>query len=626
MTAKHPAIAILCAFLMLAPTPGAAQPPPPQRGGWFSGLRRPYTVQQEFPVNLANSTRLDSLLRAGRIYLSLQDAIALALENNLDIELQRYGPRLADADLLRANAGSTPRGFSTSVSSGPSSVAGGTAGGSTTSNVAAVSTSGGTAIPSLDPSVSYQYNWGHQTSPQTNSFTTGTTALVNTRTLSNFSIQKGFLTGTNAIFGWNNTFAQNNSGRNDFNPSTTANFTLEVTQRLTQGFGIALNRRNIRIAQNSRRVSDLVFKQQVIATVASIMNLYWDLVSYNEDVKVKRQAVALAQRLLDDNGKQVEIGTLAPIEVVRAEAQLASGQQDLVVSETRVLQQETILKNVLSRTGVASPTIAEARIVPTDQITIPQTEQVEPIQDLMARALENRPEVRQTVLQVQNTKIGLEGTRSSMKPSLDLVASLQNSGLAGQINTILPPPGSPPRNPSAVDPYFLGGYDTVFGQLLRRNFPNYAVGFQFNVPLRNRSAQADMISGQLSLRQQEIRQQQQTNQIRVDVTNALIAVQQARAAYEAAGKARILQEQTLDAEQKKYTLGASTNFLVIQSQRDLAAAQSTEVAARSNYTKARVALDQATGRTLEINNIQISEAMSGRVSRPPSALPASDQN
>jgi outer membrane protein TolC len=389
-----------------------------------------------------------------------------------------------------------------------------------------------------------------------------------------------------------------------------------------QGFGLAVNNRNIRIAQNNRQVADVVFKAQVITTVSAVIGLYWDLVSFNENVSVQRQAVALAQKLLDDNQKQVQIGTLAPIEVVRAEAQLATSQQSLTVAETQVLQQEMILKNALSRTGVASPSIADARIVLTDQIRIPEVETVEPIQDLMAKALQERPEVAQNAIQVANSKIGLQGTKSEMRPTLDLVGTFQNNGLAGQINPIPAPAGQAPRNPATISPFFIGGYSTVLAQLFQRNFPNYGLGFNFNVPLRNRTAEADMIRDQLSLRQLEIRQQQQINQVRLDVTNAVIAVQQARAGYNTAVKARILQQQTLDAEQKKYALGASTNFLVIQAQRDLATAESTEVTARSTYSKAKVQLDQAIGRTLEANNIQIDEAIRGRVSRAPSALPA----
>ncbi|MCS6953907.1 MAG: TolC family protein [Bryobacterales bacterium] len=640
--------AIVCVSLSLwlaaAPLRAADQPANPAASSAASGRQwfRAYRFREEAPVNLANSGRLEALLRAGKIYLSLQDAIALALENNLDIELQRYGPRIADSDILRAEAGGLLRGVPTSVARGATSAvaqATGTAGGQAAGAQAltggggeaftaggAIITTTGTAIPNLDPVITAVYNWSHRTIPQTNSFITGTNSLIIRNTVGNMALRKGFLTGTNVEFGWNNSASRTNAGRSDFNPSTTASFNLTITQHLLQGFGIAVNNRNIRIARNNRRVSDLVFRQQVINTVASVVNLYWDLVSFNEDVKVRRQALALAEKLYNDNKKQVEIGTLAPIEIVRAEAEVARAQQDLTVAETRVLQQEMILKNALSRTGVASPVLAEARIVPTDTIRMPDVEPVQPLQDLVARALELRPELQQARLAVENTKIGLEGTKSALRPSLDLVASFQNNALAGQINSLpIPPiPGTNvtvPRNPASVNPFFIGGYGTVLGQLFRRNFPDYGIGFQLNIPLRNRAAQADMIRDQLTLRQQEIRQQQLVNQIRLDVTNALIALQQARASYQAAMKARVLQEQTLEAEEKKYALGASTIFFVIQAQRDLAQARSTEVASLSAYIKAKAELDRATGQILDVYNISLDEALRGQVSRPPAPAP-----
>ena len=607
-------------MVVLVPPPIAAQagaPATPATHMPFqavSGIWRQYEFRTEPPVYLGNSNRLDALLRSGQLYLSLQDAIALALENNLDIEYQRYGPRLANSDILRAEAGTAIRGVSTGVA------------GATSGAVGAVTTGAGVTGMSLEPAATFNYNWAHNTSPQTNSFTTGTNALVAKNTTANFGLQKGFLTGTAVSFGWNNTLTSTNSGRSDFNPSQSANFSLAVTQHLLEGFGRAVNNRNIRIARNNVRVSDLVFRQQVMTTVASIVNLYWDLVSFNQNVKVQQQAVALAQKLYEDNKKQVEIGTLAPIEIVRAEAQVASSQQALTIAQTQVLQQETVIKNVLSRTGVASPSIADARIVPTDQIRVPPSEAIQPIQDLIAKALDNRPELAETRLQMENSRIGLAGTKSEMLPTLDLVGTLQNNGLAGQVNSLPLPsvvPGQPPtpRNPNAVDSFFLGGYGTALAQMFRRNVPNYAIGFQLNLPLGNKSAEADMIRDQLSLRQQEIRQQQLINQVRLDVTNAVIAVQQARAQYDAAVKTRQLQEQTLDAEQKKYALGASTVFLVVQAQRDLAQAQSQEVAALSGYSKARNSLDQSTGLILDAYSIQIDEARSGRVSRPPSQLP-----
>ncbi|MEK7408543.1 MAG: TolC family protein [Acidobacteriota bacterium] len=636
-------LVVFCLLLVAAATAGAQAPPFGHSGG--NRFTRPYQPQEVPPVNLANSARLESLLRAGRIYLSLQDTIALALENNLDIALQRYVPLVANASRMRAEAGGLLRGVPTAVqrattsalaqATGVTGGGGGGGGGAATGGGDAggtIITATGTAIPNLDPVMFTQASFGHRTSPQSNSFNTGTNALVLRNDVANFGIQKGFLTGTSVSFGWNNSRLATNAGRSDFNPSTTASFSLSISQNLLQGFGMAVNGRNIRIARNNERVSDLTFKQQVITTTSAIVSAYWDLVSFNENVRVRRQALALNQKLYEDNRKQVEIGTLAPIEIVRAEAEVASSQQALTQAETQLLQQETLIKNALSRVGVASPSLVDARIVPTDRITVPPTEAVIPVQDHIEAALKDRPDVAQVKLQIENTKIGLKGSRNQLLPSLDVVADLRNNALAGQINK-LPIPriqGAPPgftqqRDPASVDPFFIGGYGTALSQLFARNFPDYSIGFQLNIPLRNRSAQADMILDQLSLRQQELRQQQLLNQVRVDVHNALIAVRQARASHEAAQKARVLQEQTLDAEQKKYTLGASTIFFVIQAQRDLAQAQSVEVSAASQYMKARTQLDVATGRTLEANSISIDEAIRGQVARAPSPLPVIQQ-
>jgi outer membrane protein len=363
----------------------------------------------------------------------------------------------------------------------------------------------------------------------------------------------------------------------------------------------------------------------VIAAVATVVNLYSDLVSFNEDVKVRRQALSLAEKLYNDNRKQVEIGTLAPIEIVRAEAEVARSQQELTQAETQVLQQETILKNYLSRTGVASPSLADARIVPTDTLRIPDVEAVQPIQDLVARAIENRPELAQTAIQIENARISLEGSKSQLLPSLNLVGSAQNNGLAGERNALFVP--QPGQALSPIEPRLLGGgLGSVWQQILSRNFPDYSVGFQLNIPIRNRAAQADITRDQLTLRQSELRQRQELNQIRVDVQNAVIGLQQSRARYQAAQKSRVLQEQTLDAEQKKYALGASTIFFVIQAQRDLAQAQAAEVAALSTYNRARVALDRATGQILANFDVSIDEAMRGRVSRAPAMIPVVENN
>jgi outer membrane protein TolC len=641
--------AVFCVFLLLTPVFGQQETSASgsimttERTHWYSPLIRPYTPREVPPINLANSSRLEALIRAGNIYLSLPDAIALALENNLDIEIQRYGPRLAEANLLRAKAGGLLRGISQSTTTGPSSAVnllnGGSSsfapgntsansnGGASSSN-GTIITSTGTQIPNLDPVFFTNYTWAHQTSLQASSFASGTPTQVFTNGNTQFGVQQGFLTGTTATIGYQSQNIVSNVARSEINPVRTGNVNLQVTQRLLQGFGIAVNNRNIRIAKNDIRLSELVFKQQVINIVSSVLNLYSDLVSFNENVKVNQQALALNQKLYNDNKKQVEIGTLAPIEIVRAEAEVASSQNLLTQAQTQVLQQETILKNALSRTGVMSPTVAEARIIPTDRLSIPDVEPIQPIQDLVAMAIAKRPEIAQTEVNIENTKIQIQGSKSQLLPSLDLVGSLQNNGIAGQPNTV-PAPMDPFTGLPILriaNPAFIGGGGSLLGQIFGRNYPNYSLGFQLNIPLRNRAAQADVINDELTLRQGELNQRKQINQVRVDVQNAVIGLQQSRAQHQSAQKARILQEQTLDAEQKKFALGASTIFFVIQAQRDLTRAQADEVSALTSYNHALVNLNSATGQTLEKFNVELQEAMTGRVSKAPSPIPEVNKN
>src|SRR5690242_4455141 len=380
-------VAVLCALLMLAPSAGAQTPKIEEPGGIF-GTRK-YHPPAVAPVDLGNSGRLDALLRAGNLYLSLQDALALAVENNLDVAISRYGPLEARTDLQRAQAGGALRGVSQAVNQGPTSAAGLSlnAFSSGSANVATTATSGvngivsqlGSAIPNYDPVLTGVVSWGHTSAPQSTQFLFGTTSLVTTTKQANFTLQQGFSTGAVGSIGFNNTNSFLNSGRPDLNPLQTGNLTLSFSQPLLNGFGFAVNHRVIHQAENSLKVQDYVFKQQVMATAASVISLYWDLVSFNEQVKVAEQAVATAQKLYEDNKKQVEIGTLAQIAIIQAEAEVANRQQDLTVAQTNVLQQETIIKNVLSKNGVASPSIADAHIVPLDKIHVPDVEPIQPI-------------------------------------------------------------------------------------------------------------------------------------------------------------------------------------------------------------------------------------------------------
>lgn len=640
----RPAAAVLLSALLVFPPSAAAELPPPSgaaqagrfdlphsRGAWFL---RPYQRPEVPPVRLDNSSRLESLLRAGILYLSLADTIAIALENNLDLELSRYTPMIAQADLLRARAGGLLRGVPTTVRATAQSVqaqvAGGATGGAGITSAQAAASGGdtggvggavitqtGVAVPTLDPFVFSSTTFGHRSSPQSNTVTTGTTALVFDTRQYNFGYQQNFLSGTSLTFAWNNSYFESNNRNSVINPGWNPSAQLQITQRLLQGFGFAVNNRNIRVARNNLRVSDLTFKQQVMVTVAGVVNLYWDLVSLNEDVKVRRKALEVARKFYEDNKAQVAIGTLAPIEIVRAEARVAQAEQDLTNAETALLQQETILKNALSRTGVASPSIAAARIVPTDRLSEPEPERLDRLQELIDLAFRSRPDVEQTRIGLENNRIQIAGSRSQLLPSLELTATLQNNSLAGSRNALLPP-----GSPLAPDPFFIGGYGTALSQLFRRNFPDYSIGFNLSIPIRNRTAQADYVRDQISLRQAELNQQRLHNDIRVNVQNALIAVIQARARYESAVKERRLQEQTLDAENKKYALGASTAFQVVQTQRDLAQAQAGEVAALAAYNRARVQLDLQTAQILEKYGVTIEEAREARSRRPIQAPPA----
>jgi outer membrane protein TolC len=628
-------IALLCILLLLAPTgsfaadnsssPPAVNPTtaatasdlgtltePPH--GILGRVDHPYRPPAVPDPNLVNSEHLSSLLRAGNLYLSLRDTLALALENNIDLEIQRYVPRMAEAEVLRTRAGGyAPTTVGTSVLPGPASVGGIAPNSGLQAYQVAGLTQIGPIAPGLDPVLVGSANWAHSTAPQSNTVTTGTSALIQRQDTNALSVQQYFLTGTQVSLGLNDSTVFTNSNHSAISPGTTSGLNLTVSQHLLQGFGPGLNGRQIHIAKNNREVSDLTFKAQVITTIVAVAALYWDLVTFNENVKVKRDAMAASQRLLEDNRKQVEVGTMAPISVVQAEAEIASDQQALVVAETQVLQQETILKNALSRTGVLDPLVANAHIIPTDTITIPDQEAIAPIQDAMATAESSRPELVQYRILVENQRIAVQGTRNELLPTLDLVGSLQNNGLAGQVN---------PLFVGSVPAVFTGGYGTVLSQLFARHFPNYALGFNLNVPIHNRAAQSDYINADLTLRQQQLGVRRMENQIRVEVQNAAIGLQQARAQYQAAAKQRVLEEQTVDAEQKKLAAGVSTTYNVILTQRDLVTAQSNEVAARSVYAKARVEMDRVTGQTLYDNNISMDEAVKGQVSRPLGATPA----
>src|SRR5580698_9608247 len=344
-------------------------------------LTRPFRERPVPPANLANTGRLDSLLHAGNLYLSAQDAVALAVENNLDIEAQRYGPLLAQEVLRRARAGGALRNVGVNVANGPSSVS---LTGVTVTNIGAVGAAGegvssgggivtqlGPPISSFDPTLTIIGSAAHTTTPQSNTILTGTTALIQENRTLQAIYNQTWDFGMSAQFTYYNQYTNVNSQLFSIDPYITGYLDLQVTQNLLYGFGSAVNGRNIRVQKNNIKVTNLQFKQQVATTVSSVLNLYWDLVEFWQDQRARQRELAAAEQLLDNNRKQVEAGSLAAIEVTRAEAQVYVSQQDLLVSQTNLLQQETVLKNAISRNGIASSTLIDAHIIPLDTITIP---------------------------------------------------------------------------------------------------------------------------------------------------------------------------------------------------------------------------------------------------------------
>lgn len=598
-----------------------------------NGLFRPYYPMPVSRVNFDNSPRVQQLIRAGNLYLTLSDALSLAIENNLDVELERFSLPVADMELLRANGGGILRGVPFILAETPAGVGGpnspvvtsaaspGTTPGTTVASNAlelgvlsapqtnlsllgTIPDSNGPLIPQYDPSLVGVLNWTHQTTPQSNSFSTGTTALASNTGTANAGYQQGFSTGTLVNVGFTNSHQSLNSIRSSLSPFTASSFGITVTQPLLRGFGPSVNRRFIRIAKNEQRITGLLFRQQLIATVYGVVRLYTDLVALYEDQKVKQETVTLAQKLYEDTKAQVEEGTLAPVELTRANAQVYSSRQDLINSTGLLEEQEAILKNVLTRRGHEDPVVREARIIPTDTLEVPATDALQPVQDLMNQAVANRPDLAQGSLQLENSQITLKGSRNALLPEVDLVGVAQNNALAGQVN--------PLATPNSADPRYIGGYGGVLDQLATRKFPTYGIGVQVTLPFRNRIAESDMARDELQLRQTEIRLRQLQNQARLEIEDALIAMRRSRASYEAAVQARKLQEESLAAEQEKFAVGASTAFFVIQYESLLAQSKSSEVVAKSAYAKARAALDRATGTILEGHNISMDAALKGR--------------
>jgi outer membrane protein len=599
--------------------------PPKYVGRWL----KPFHLEKRVvaAAKLSNSPRLESLVRGGNLYLSVQDVIALALENNLDIAVQRYSPFLAREVLRRAEGGGFLRQVDTPVAAGPTSVStagisingNGLSGGGGLGGGGGIVSQIGPVPPSLDPNLYLSLGAGHNTTPLTNTLLNQTTALTQGYRQFVAQYSQQFQTGTSGAITFVNTRSLLNSSTPLFNPSISGYFDVQVNQNLLQGMSVGVNNRNIRVAKNNLKVSNLQVKLQVVTTVSAVLNLYWDLVSFNEAVRIKEQALGTAQKLYDGNRKQVEIGALPAIEVTRAAAEVSASKEDLLIAQTNLAQQEIVLKNALNRNSMQNVWLDDVHIIPLDRIEVPKTEEIRPVADLIQEAVENRLEIERSKINLDSSKILLKGDKNGLLPNLQAFAELTNHGLAG--------PSNPLYNNccGAPNAYFIGGDANVLAQVLRRNFPDYSAGFSLNIPFRNRASQADYVTDQLQLRQTELQLQRTLNQVRVDVKTALVGLEQARARDQTAVDTRALAEESLKAEQSRFHYGVATVAQVIQAQKDLAQSQDGEVQAMANYTHARIAFDLAMGRTLEVNHISMEEALAGQVQREsviPTTLPA----
>lgn len=594
----------------------------------FPNILKPYEPRQVEPPVLVNSPRLDQLIHDNKLEISLQDAVELALENNLDIAVQRYYPWISDAGLLNAAAGNT--GFSTPGVLVPAS--------------SAAINPFSFFIQNFDPLVQSTTQVFDGTIPINNAFISGAgsaatgASIVEHQAQFNNQYSQTFHTGTNFTVNWNNTRTSENIP-NFFNPDVSSLLSVSISQPLLNGFGKSQWTRNIRIANNNRKIADWAFAQQAITTVTATINAYWELVYARANVKVNQQAVDVAQKLYEDNKKQLEIGSLAPLDVTRSESEVATDTQNFIFAQTTQLQDEQTLKNLISKDPLA-PNIINVEIIPTDEPKEEGIVEAPTFQDAIKEAFAKRPELQEEALNLKNSDIDVKATKNALLPSLTASAFYASQGLAGNSTipgTPTPAAGAPivgangapilvdvngtptPIFEPAVKVPVVGnsqqGFTTAQNQVFHNTFPEYAGTLTLTLPLRNRSAQASHARALLEQRQMETQMQQMKNAALLDVRNTYIALTQDRAQVAAASKARQLAQETFDGEQKRYQLGASTTFLVIQAQRDLITAQGNQIRALASLAEAKASYERAVGRTLEVNHVTIADAQSGHVDR-----------
>ncbi len=574
-------------------------------------------------ASFVNSVRLGDLVKNGKIYLSLSDALALALENNYDIAIARFDLDIADTDLMRTRTGATPLGSPTgliqgtlsgsqatlSTGGGPGGTSGGSGGAGSGFGGLTLSTSGAGPLPeNLEPTVSAGLQFDRATSPATNFFTGGDSS----NNQYNFGYNQGFVTGTAFQFTWDNSKSTSTNAVTTYSPQYNASFKAQVTQHLLQGAGIWVNKRFIYQALNNRRITDSSFRNQILFTVNQVENIYWGLVQLYEDVQAKERALEQSTKLESDVKKQLEIGTMAPLDVVSADSTVASDKQALISSQSSLNYQQQVLKQAIAR-NLNDPALVAAPIIPTDRVSLDQIpEEQQTLEQLVQVAFQQRPELEQAVLALRNDEITLKGARNALLPQVDIFAYLSGSGVAGTQNPNLNPAfKGPPCLPC------LGGYGTALQYAFNNSSPDKGVGFNVTIPIGNKLAQSQQARSLMEYRQAELRLEQIYTQIRMQVVNAQFALTNDRAQVQAAIAARDFNNQSFEAEQKKLGLGASTTSLVLQQQRSLATAENALIGAQALYAKDRASFYQILASTLQHYGINLTEAATGDVKAAP---------
>jgi outer membrane protein TolC len=569
-------------------------------------------------LDLTNSPRLDSLIRDGKLYISLKDAVALALENNLDLAYFRYNLPIAQADLARTKAGGQANGVNTSISQGTqggfssSGVGGG--GGSSSGSVAAgagglvQSTLGnGAPISSFDPQVAVRGFVDHTTLVQINTIQSGVPILKNNTIEVLSSYSQAYPLGTNFTvtdYGFRST---TNSVYNILSPQLTANFNFQINQPLLQGFGLATNERFIHLAKQNLQLTDLGFRAQVIATISQVENIYWDMVNAYQDSQVKERSLAYANEILSDDQKQLELNSIPAIQVLKDQAAVASAEGDLTVSRTTLKLNELLIKNALTKT-ITDPALAEMPVVPLDLKGSPDPNETKPVEQIISEAEKNRPDVSEDQISLQIAENNLKTIKNELLPSLSVYGLYDGAGFAGEVNPNCQLPAGECN--TTLPKGFAGALQNTFNY----SSPEYQVGFSLVITLRNRVAKADQFRAVLDVRQRELTFEQQKKQILLDVRNSQYALQQARARVDAAQKAQDLAQKTFDIAKQEQKLGALSTYDTLTSEQALAVSESSLIVAQAAYEKAKVNIDQSTGSTLDRTGVSIDDAKAGVVS------------